>query len=292
MRDASPEHRPAEPARGILREETAELRKQGRRVLPPESLSAFVHHVWCMRWSLTRPLVAEVLPYPTAQIVFRQRAGGLCAEVAGPRTARFTRRLCGEERVFGVSFRPGAFAPLFAGAMARLTDRALPLGEVFGEAGEAWARAIHAEPDFDTRVALAAAFLAPRLPALSVEVRRARDLVERMATDRSLLRVGDVCDAAGLDLRTLQREFRRYVGVSPKWALQRFRMLEAVERLKAPERPSLADLAASLEYADQAHFARDFKRVVGVTPRRFVERIRRGREALADAVTARCGPNA
>jgi AraC-like DNA-binding protein len=109
---------------------------------------------------------------------------------------------------------------------------------------------------------------------MPTEVRRVRDIVEHMATNRMLLRVEDVCRATGLDLRALQRGFRQLVGVSPKWALQRFRMHEAVERLKAPDPPSLAELAASLDYADQSHFARDFKRMVGETPRRFVDRIR------------------
>ena len=45
---------------------------------------------------------------------------------------------------------------------------------------------------------------------------------------------------------------------------------EAAERLKAPKPPSLAVLAAELGYADQAHFAGEFKTVVGRTPRRFV----------------------
>ena len=56
--------------------------------------------------------------------------------------------------------------------------------------------------------------------------------------------------------------------------LERFRLIEAVERLKAPQPASLGEVAASLGYADQAHFARAFKRAVGETPRRFVERVR------------------
>ena len=52
--------------------------------------------------------------------------------------------------------------------------------------------------------------------------------------------------------------------------MQRYRLHEAAEQLRAHEPPSLAELAASLGYADQAHFAREFKRAVGHTPRAFV----------------------
>jgi AraC-like DNA-binding protein len=274
MRDRRQELRPPEPARGILGGGSAKGHKQGVRVLPPPALAPYVHHFWFVRWALSRPLVAAALSYPSVQVVFEEHAGATRAEVTGPLTGRLTKRLSGEGRVFGITFRPGAFASLFEGRVALLTNRALPIREVFGAAGDAWADATFAEPELEGRMARATAFLEPRLPPMPAEVRRVRDLVEHMATNRSLLRVEDVCQATGLDLRTLQRGFRQLVGVSPKWALQRFRMHEAVERLKAPDRPSLAELAAALEYADQSHFARDFKRMVGETPRRFVDRIR------------------
>lgn len=49
----------------------------------------------------------------------------------------------------------------------------------------------------------------------------------------------------------------------------RYRLHEAAARLKSDAPPSLGDLAASLGYADQSHFARDFRSVVGRTPRDF-----------------------
>ncbi|MFO0747568.1 MAG: AraC family transcriptional regulator [Myxococcota bacterium] len=268
--------RPAEPARGLLHDSDREPPRQRVRVLPPAALEPYVHHFWLARWgALPTPRVVEALPYPCVSIVFEALDGALRAEVLGPRTGRVTRVLSGAGQVFGLTFRPAAFAPLYDGDLARLADRSLALGELFGPEGDAWAAATHAEPDLDARIALATAFLLRRLAPLPVEARRLRDLVERIAADPSLVRVEQVCLASGIDLRALQRGFRRFVGVTPKWVLGRFRLIEAVERLKAPEPPSLVELAASLDYADQAHFARDFKRVVGETPRRFVERLRR-----------------
>jgi AraC-like DNA-binding protein len=69
-----------------------------------------------------------------------------------------------------------------------------------------------------------------------------------------------------LNKRTLQRLFARYVGVSPKWVIQRYRLHEAAERLAAGELIHQAELALDLGYSDQAHFVRDFKSIVGVSP--------------------------
>jgi AraC-like DNA-binding protein len=177
----------------------------------------------------------------------------------------------GEGWVFGVKFRPAGFRGLFSGALSALTDRVLPVGAVLGpSAGEAAAQ-ISAAPDLDTRIGIAEAFLGARLSPLVEEVARVRDLVERMAVDRSLLRVEDAAAILGAPARTLQRRFRRDVGVGPKWVIRRYRLHEAAEQLKGPDPPPLAGLAAALGYADQAHFARDFKAVVGRTPAAFVD---------------------
>ncbi len=54
--------------------------------------------------------------------------------------------------------------------------------------------------------------------------------------------------------------------MSPKWVIQRYRLHEAAEQLAAGEPVSQPGLALSLGYSDQAHFVRDFKAIVGVTP--------------------------
>jgi transcriptional regulator GlxA family with amidase domain len=79
--------------------------------------------------------------------------------------------------------------------------------------------------------------------------------------------------AAGLSLRALQRLFHDYVGVPPKWVIARFRLQEAAWRL-AEGRDDLAGLAAELGFFDQAHFNRDFTRLLGVAPGEY--RRRRG----------------
>jgi AraC-like DNA-binding protein len=238
-------------------------------VLPPPWLSPFVHHFWSVRWELRTPFTAETLPHPSAHIALEEEAGVQRAELAGVHTGRFAKRRAGEGQVFGITFRPAMFQPLLRASMTSLTDRVVPVADVLGSTAVAWARALHAEPELDVKIEIACAFLGPLLPPVKPVVTRLRDLVERMGIDRSLLRVEDASEVAGLDVRALQRRFGRYVGVSPKWVIQRYRLHEAAEQLKGRHLPPLAALAASLGYADQSHFARDFKRTVGQTPRSF-----------------------
>ncbi len=93
-----------------------------------------------------------------------------------------------------------------------------------------------------------------------------------MLDDRSLLRVAEVEEQCGIGTRSLQRLFERYVGVTPKWVLSRYRMHDVVTDLDAGYGGSLADLAAKYGWFDQAHFTREFTDLVGVPPGAYQQR--------------------
>ena len=101
-------------------------------------------------------------------------------------------------------------------------------------------------------------------------------LVALVAGDGELLRVGQLVERAGATPRALQRLFRDYVGASPKWVVQRYRLIEAAERLAAGVVDGAA-LAHDLGYADQAHFTHDFRTVTGMTPGEYLKDQPRGR---------------
>lgn len=269
---------PAPGPRGVLFAsvlERADGRIEPRRALPSPELAPFVHHYWCVYWDLRVPFLADTLPHPAARIELEEQNGAPRAHIAGVRTGRFAKRHIGVGQFFGVQFRPAAFEPFLRAPMVSVTDRVVPVARVLGGAATAWARGVALEPSIEAKVARTEAFLRTRLPTLKPEVARTRDLVERIAADRTLRSVEDAADAFGTDLRTLQRRFLRFVGVHPKWVIQRYRLLEAAAQLRAARPPKLAALAAALGYADQAHFQREFRNVIGRTPGSFERGSRR-----------------
>ncbi len=129
-------------------------------------------------------------------------------------------------------------------------------------------RAVLAEDTDDGRVALIETFLRKRRPVPDENVTRLSEMVYAVASERGILKVEDLVQRYGVNKRTLQRLFAKYVGVSPKWVIQRYRLHEAAERLAADREVGQAALALSLGYTDQAHFVRDFKTTVGTSPGR------------------------
>ncbi len=259
------------PPRGLLRPHAPRGRFVHERVAPTDPVVAeHVAHYWWVAWDLRggAPFTTQTLPHPTAHVVIEARR----AVIHGVLTGTFTRRLVGQGRAVGIKFRPAMFQPWLRTSMSALTDAQRPLVKLFGASARELARTVRTGARLADAIVAIEPFLVERAPVASAEHLAVRDLVERMAIDPALTRVEQVAALAGVDVRTLQRWFARFVGVSPKWVIQRYRLHEAAARLTAPDPPTLAQLAASLGYFDQAHFARDFRSVVGAAPSAYLRR--------------------
>jgi len=70
---------------------------------------------------------------------------------------------------------------------------------------------------------------------------------------------------AGLSIHHFARAFRQSVGEPPHSYVLRRRIERAQEMLKQTDQP-LAEIALAVGFSDHSHFARHFRRLVGVTP--------------------------
>lgn len=235
-----------------------------RRVPAPADLADLVERFWLVSWDLPADRRGEItlLPHPCVNLFFD--AGQVW--ITGVGRDRFTYRYEGSGRVFGVKFRPGGFAPCWPEPVATLTDRTLPLAAWWGEAAAArFAADLAAAGDLAALVAVATAHLRAHRPAPDPTVDLVGRIVRFLLHDRSVTRVSDVAARFGLSTRSLQRLFHRYVGVSPKWVLRRYRLHEAAARITEAA-GDWARVANELGYFDQSHFIREFTRAVGRPP--------------------------
>ncbi|NNH73178.1 helix-turn-helix transcriptional regulator [Nocardia uniformis] len=257
------------PARGLL-DPRAGVGVYREALVPVAAdLADIVAHHWSVRWDLRdrEPFAVEVLPSPAVVVAVEN---GHC-RVHGVLRGKFTQTLaeCGD--IFGITFRPAGFHTLTRRPVADLTDCVVAGAEIFGPAADRFAARIATETDTDMRRGIAESFVRERHIADSGTVAWLNEIVDEILADRTILRVDDLVDRFGTGKRNLQKLMRRYIGVSPKWVIQRYRLHEAAQRL-AENAIDLATLATELGYADQAHFARDFKAIVGCSPAAYAQR--------------------
>lgn len=251
--------------RGVVGAEAVRRHSPVGRFQPEPALEALVEHFWTIAWDLRDqpPRIGETLPHPSVYLVVEAGRSGLSGVNTGP----FVRVLEGRGRVAGVKFLPGCFRPFWKAPIHTLTDRVLPLDTAFGPEGAALeAEVLRCGDDAPAAVAILESFLLARLPVPDPKAQLARGIVARILEDRHLTQAEAVAREAGLSLRSLQRLFSDYVGVSPKWVILRYRLHDAMAQLEAGQPVDLPALALALGFFDQAHFTRAFKAFLGRTP--------------------------
>ena len=114
-------------------------------------------------------------------------------------------------------------------------------------------------------------------PSWLEEVRRR--LHEEFRTYPSL---SELAEDAGVHRAHVARAFRRHFGCSVGEFVRRRRIQFACRQLRDPDR-SLSAIAFGAGFADQSHFTRTFRKLVGTTPGRYRERYGFGEGGTAEA---------
>lgn len=88
------------------------------------------------------------------------------------------------------------------------------------------------------------------------------------------IQIQDLAESTGYTTRTIQRQFRADMGMSPKAFSRIIRCQSAVYDLNHSKGFTFSDLACDLGFSDQSHFLREFKKLVSVTPLDYLHRVK------------------
>lgn len=260
------------PLKGILNQRAAASRYSFRRYPAAADVSRFVEWYWLLAWDLRGqpPHIQDALPYPSVNLVFERGNTG----VVGISSGKFTRQLEGDGQILGVRFKPGALYPFVGFPVTRLTDTIMTLEQTFLVNTQRVEAEVFALRDEQAKVRYVESFLRERLPAYDENINLIEMIINHISSNPDLMRVDDLVEELGLNKRTVQDMFHRYVGVSPKWVINRYRLQEATERLDQGDAVQFTHLAHELGYFDQAHFIKDFKAIIGKTPTEYAAEVR------------------
>lgn len=255
---------PTVSTHGVLNPQSGGTHFDLLRREPSPDLAPFVERHWRVRWDLRgqQPFVQQVLPHPCVNLAFERGQ----SYVYGVGTRRSGHTIEGADQVFGVKFKPGGFFPFVERPVSELSGRVVSPREIFDIDVEAVERDVLARDDMDAQIAVVEAVLRARSPRPDPVIEQIGEICRLAMAEREITRVEQLGERIGLSPRSLQRLFRRYVGVAPKFVIRQYRIHEAVARLSDGQPVDWAGLAQELGYFDQAHFSRDFRTLVGQSP--------------------------
>jgi len=190
----------------------------------------------------------------------QQPSAFLMGALSGPLRLRAR----GRTHTVGIRFRPGGLSSFLRVPLRELTDRAVPVADVFGARGRELAeRAAEARGAPDLLRAVEG-FLHPLLAPRA----RGRAMAATLVRSRGRTTIDALAACAGVSTRHVERVFRDEVGLSPKRLARVVRLQEVLRRVgEAPGR--WVDVALDCGYADQAHLSRDFRELTGESPARW-----------------------
>lgn len=258
---------------GVLRpDELARRVHLDRHDCSPD-LAPWIENHWSLTWDLPAgsTYLSSTLPHPACHLGIehghqREGIGEDPIVITGVPTRRFDVTIQGAGWVQSVKFRPGGLTSLTGHAARDLRDQTVPAATVLPSATIERLRPLGPDVPRDECRAVVEEALRALQPEPEQDYLTLLDVITTMLSDRSLVRVAEVEELCSIGTRTLQRLFERYVGVSPKWVLSRYRMHDVVTALDEGYDGTLADLAAEYGWFDQAHFTREFTELIGVPP--------------------------
>jgi AraC-like DNA-binding protein len=249
-----------------------------REVPPPSDLRWAVECLWFAEGPAggTERIVPDGCPELVVQLGDSMRAGDEGQQLrsqprallVGQRSRALLVSPGSEFRTAAVRLRPSALGRVLHDDADLVTDGWGSLEDLFGQEGRTLLARVEDAVTDSERCATLVAFLRRRLERARTDL-PADGAVEAVRRARGRITVRALRATTGASERALERAFLREVGL-PARTLAAVLRVQAALLLRDAE-PSWARLAAELDYVDQPHLIREFRRVAGLPPRALLE---------------------
>jgi AraC-like DNA-binding protein len=175
-------------------------------------------------------------------------------------------RLPGHLDLVAVHFRSGGLAAFLPMPMYEVTNQAIDIQWVWGEAIQTLEGQLYdAKATPATQWALLDAFFLKQL-ALPAPWQAARYAAKRLEAAGGQSAIGPIAQEMGYSIRTLDRYFRAVYGYGPKWYGRLLRFHRALHWLEQFPTHPLVDIAVACGFYDQSHLTREFSDLAALSP--------------------------
>lgn len=251
------------PITGVLHQRQSAELYQLRRYFPDAALTELIEQFWLVDWDLRGKAshIQQNLPDPNFHLVISNGT----ASLLGPVSKSYSYEMQGKGQIIGVKFALGALAELLNFKPADFIDQQLDVQQLFAIDSRQLLSELSMANSDQQRVAILQCCFKPFAIAPSVQAARVRQLVHLIKQHSDITKVELLSERSNLSVQAIQRCFRQYLGITPKWLIRKYRLHHCLLLLEQ-QSVEIADLVEALGYTDQSHLIRDFREFLGVTP--------------------------
>lgn len=246
------------------------------RLDPREDLRRILECYWIVEDDDPAPLKQKIIPDGFTEIIFHfgdpyrinlETRWSIQARslVAGQIKQHFYLENSGASSIMGIKLQPYSLTLLFDLDMHECTDRVLNLRTALNGRMNALDQQLRSCKTESERIELLNQYFTEKLALIKPEQMPIEVAVARIFERKGMITVSELSSELNASERTLEKSFRKYVGLSPKFFARIIRFNYIFQLIK-DKSPDWADIVYRAGYYDQSHFIRNFKAFTGEDP--------------------------
>ncbi len=173
--------------------------------------------------------------------------------------------LCGNLSVMHIRFKPNGIYPLTKIPLFELLNGQLPLEDLTDKNISFLHQEMQEQTSDLKRIAIFEKYLLRRYASSNLHYRLDSGL-QIIQDKKGLLTVSELSKTLNTNYKSIDRWFKKHVGLPPKKFMQITRFKNILEDLEHQDQPDWMKIVSDYNFHDQAHFIKDFSRFAGVSP--------------------------
>lgn len=191
---------------------------------------------------------------------------GTSGYLGGQSLEPYQYKCLGKLKIVSTILKPWGMYKILNTPQEEYTDYLVDLKPIFGKKSDLIAEQLCVESDHKRKIELVEKFLIGLLnwkPADRLPVVFAADMIEKTS---GAVSVTEICKTLNLSIKTLERNFKKMIGLTPKAFSRIIRFNSTLNELNENKKASIQDLVYKYGYYDQSHLINDFKQFTAHTP--------------------------
>lgn len=171
--------------------------------------------------------------------------------------------------MIGVNLKPTALYKITGMDACRFTDKGIPAQHIWHQQIIQLQQQLQQEANDAACITLLNNFFLSLIKNKNITINNFDQLIDIIIQKQGNITENEIFKMLPVSERTLQRYFKKQLGVSLKTYIRILRNLNLFKKItQNPDIPFL-DIIYSLGYFDYSHFIKDFKKMTGHTPKQY-----------------------
>lgn len=248
---------------------------QFNRIEPPAELKHLVECYWIVKGNDPTPSLQKIIPDGFPEIIFHfgdpyrielknEWETQAISLVAGQITKYFFLENTGPSDILGIKLKPTALTQLFGTNMSLLKDEVISFSVFGNKVLNKINQLIREVNDSNDRIRI----INEHLTKLSIQINPVEKAIESIFLSNGMLTVTSICEQCEITERQLERHFKKYIGLSPKFYARLIRF-SYIFQIAQETKLSWTEVGLESGFYDQPHFIKNFKAFTGEDPSRY-----------------------